>query len=161
MVKNYSKKAVIFFLVMFAFLAVSISVAPPVSAQVIPDNVCLLVTITENEAGPLPTPFQKVKMNVHLASDNAKHFTIWGKVIVSGDAPFYVGGTGILESTTLTMNLTSSQRHTDGWRDTGVMQVKYNISTLKGTFYEIGHDFDTVNHVFDERFTAGSLRQCP
>jgi hypothetical protein len=166
MIKHYKEKAVFLFLALFAFQLVSAMVAPPVAAQAIPDDLCLKVTLTENEQGPLPTP-KKFTMNVHLFTVNGTHFTIWGKVVVSGDAPFYVGGTGILESTMVTMNLTTSQKHTAAdldnnyWRDTGIMQVKYNISTNKGTWYEVGHDFATPNRVFDQRYSAGSLVKCP
>lgn len=160
MIKHYKGKAVFLFLVLFAFQLVSVMVAPPAAAQAIPDDLCLKVTLKENEAGPLPAP-KKFTMNVHLVTVNGIHFTIWGKVVVPQDGPFYVGGTGILEGTWLTMNLTSSQKHTDSWRDTGVMQVKFNISTNNGTFYEVGHDFDTVNRQFDQRYSAGSLAKCP
>jgi hypothetical protein len=164
MIRHYKEKAVFLFLAMFAFQLVSVMVAPPAPAQAIPDDLCLKVAITEDETGPLPTP-KRFTMNVHLASVNFIHFTIWGKVVVPQDGAFYVGGTGILEGTVMTMNLTYTQKHTDTWRDTGVMQVKYNISTNRGTFYEVGHDFNAAatlqNRVFDQRYSAGTLVKCP
>lgn len=160
MIKHYKGKAVFLFLALFAFQLVSAMVAPPAAAQGVPDTLCLSVTLTENEAGPLPTP-KKFKMNVRLATVNGTYFTIWGKVTVPQDGAFYVGGTGILETTWLTMNLTTSQKHTDAWRDAGIMQVKFNVSTLRGSFYEIANSFDTQNRVFDPMFSAGSLRICP
>ncbi|RJR32877.1 MAG: hypothetical protein C4567_17675 [Deltaproteobacteria bacterium] len=160
MIKHYKEKAVFLFLVMFALLAVNLSVAPPAAAQVVPDDLCLKVIITESEDGPLPAPV-KFNMIVHLFTINAQHFTIWGKVSVPKDGASYVGGTGILEGNVLTMNLTTSQKHVSAWRDTGVMQVKFNISTMRGNWYEVGHDFDTANRVFDERYSAGIVVKCP
>ena len=135
MIKNYKEKAVVLFLMMFVFQLISLMGAPPVSAQVVPDTLCLSVTVTENEAGPLPTP-KKFKMNVRLATGNGTYFTIWGKVTVPQDGAFYVGGTGILEGDWLTMNLTTSQKHTDAWRDAGVMQVKFNPGLCRKNRYK-------------------------
>jgi hypothetical protein len=159
MIKHYKEKAVFLFLALFVFQLVNVMVTLPAAAQ-IGDDLCLKVTLREDEGGPLTTP-KKFTMNVHLATVNGTHFTIWGKVVVPQDGAFYVGGTGILESTRLTMNLTTSQKHTDSWRDTGVMQVIYNISTNAGTFYEIGRHFDTLNRTFDQSYSAGSLVKCP
>ena len=38
------------------------------------------------------------------------------------------------------------------------MHVEIDPSTLGGKFYEIGHDFNSSNHSFDQpRFTAGII----
>ena len=62
--------------------------------------------------------------------------------------------------------MTTTQNHPDGWRDTGINQTRLNLSTMQGTFYEIGHDYNTLNGAFDNsRYTAGtvtlSLNACP
>jgi len=158
MINSYKKNGIAFGLLMFAFLVLALTVAVPASAQV-PADLCLKVTIQEDEKGPV-VPVKRFAMNVHLESVDEIHFTIWGKVAILKE-PFYIGGTGVLEGNFLTMNLTTSQKHLDGWMDSGVMQARFNISTGYGTFYEIGHDFDRVNRVFDERYTAGVLRLCP
>ena len=97
MIKHYKEKAVFLFLALFALQLVSGMAAPPAAAQAVPpENLCLRATMTESEDGPLPTPL-KFTMNVHLATVNGIHFTIWGKALAPGDSPYYVGGTGILE----------------------------------------------------------------
>ena len=156
MVNCFKKNGSVLDLLMFAFLSVSFMIAPPVFAQ--PTDLCLRATVKETEDGPL-AQVKRFTINIHLASEDGSHFTIWGKVKIPNE-PFYVGGTGILEGNNLTMNLTTSQKHTEGWRDSGIMQTKFNISTGLGSFYEIGHDFDPVNRVFDQRYTAGILRLC-
>ena len=56
------------------------------------------------------------------------------------------------------MKKTLTQAHTDGWMDTGINRTKLNLATMTGTFYEVGHDFNTVNRTFDNtRYTAGTV----
>ncbi len=82
-----------------------------------------------------------------------------GYVTPSGDGPFIISGSGVLIGNTLFFTLTESQRHTDTWRDGGVMHVEIDKTSQGGTFYDIGHDFDTksTSRAFDQRYTAGTL----
>jgi hypothetical protein len=81
-----------------------------------------------------------------------------GYVTLSDDGPFVLSGSGFMNGTTLVFTLSSSQKHTSNkWRDSGVMRVSINKSTLNGTFYDIGTDFNTGTRVFGHRFTAGTL----
>jgi hypothetical protein len=81
-----------------------------------------------------------------------------GYVTVGTDGPFVMSGSGIMVGTELVFTLSESQQHTsETWRDSGVMHVTINTSTQNGTFYDIGHDFNTGTREFDQRFTAGNL----
>ncbi len=82
-----------------------------------------------------------------------------GYVTVGTDGPFIMTGSGVLVGNTLVFTLSESQRHTDTWRDGGVMHVEIDKNSQIGTFYDIGHDFDTKSstRVFDQRYTAGTL----
>lgn len=88
-----------------------------------------------------------------------------GYVISTPDGPFVMSGSGFLNGTTLEFTLAESQKHADTWRDSGVMHVSIDTSKWTGSFYDIGHDFDTgtlgsTNH-FDQRYTAGTLVGSP
>lgn len=84
-----------------------------------------------------------------------------GKVTILADNPFYLGGTGIPSGKYMIFNLTTTQAHKDAWRDTGIMQVKLNTTTtpMKGTFYEIGTDFNVKTKTFDNHLTSGTIKQ--
>ena len=73
-----------------------------------------------------------------------------------------MSGLGFLNGNALEFTLSESQQHTDTWHDSGVMHVSIDKTTQGGTFYDIGHDFNTApppppGRVFDERYTAGTL----
>ncbi len=81
-----------------------------------------------------------------------------GYVTAGTDGPFVISGSGFMMGTTLVFTLSESQEHTsDTWRDGGVMHVSVDKSSLNGTFYDIGHDFDQGTRAWDQRFTAGDL----
>lgn len=153
---NYNKKAAVFVLVMFVFLTMGLTVASSVFAQAFPTDLTIRATLQQSEQGPLPEPVRFV-LQIHLESANGTNFTIWGKVPDAAE-PAYLGGTGILERNTLTMNLTFTQTHADSWRDSGVMQAQYNVVTNRGTFWMIRNDFDSNALTFDRGFDAGILR---
>ncbi|MDD2903048.1 MAG: hypothetical protein PHU44_11515 [Syntrophales bacterium] len=82
-----------------------------------------------------------------------------GYVTQGSDGPFVISGSGFMMGTTLIFTLCESQKHTDTWRDGGVMHVEIDKTTQGGTFYDIGHDFniDAGSRAFDQRYTAGTL----
>lgn len=130
----------------------------------------LAVTITERETGTLETP-QTISMNGAISKLGTNYYLFQGYAQIPQDNPFFLAGGGTLvtlpgaTTQTLVLTLNTSQLHTDSpgssERDTGIMHVEINPSTLGGTFYEIGHDFNraaTPTPSFDPpRFTAGSL----
>ena len=85
------------------------------------------------------------------------------------DNPFFLSGGGTLvtlpgaQTQTLVLTLNTSQLHVDtvdpvsSNRDTGIMHVEINPSTMSGNFYEVGHDYDKTPGTFDQRFSAGQV----
>lgn len=119
-------------------------------------NYCWNLKITENETGPVPT--QTYLMKMHIAPiGNGTTASLTGKVIVSDDNSPLLTGIATVSSTMISGNLVGTQIHTGTSRDTSIIRMNMNPTTLSGTFYEVGHDFDRGNHTFDERFTAGRL----
>jgi hypothetical protein len=127
------------------------------------DDYCWNVRITQDETGPVTAPLMLVKLHI-VPIGNGTTAIMNGRINIVGDAPFMLNGVAAVGATFITANLTSSQKHTtNGWRDTGVMQVNINNSTMNGTFYEVGNDFDSTNHVFGPHYASGTLitRTCP
>lgn len=86
-------------------------------------------------------------------------FYLFQGYVTSGtDGPFVMSGSGFMNGSTLEFTLSESQQHTsETWRDSGVMHVIIDKTTQNGTFYDIGHDFDTSARTWDQRYTAGTL----
>lgn len=80
-----------------------------------------------------------------------------GYVTSDTDGPFIISGSGFLMNDTLIFTCSESQQHTGVGRDGGVMHISINKSDLSGSFYDIGHDFDTEQGTFNSRYTAGTL----
>jgi hypothetical protein len=80
-----------------------------------------------------------------------------GYVTTGMSGPFIMTGSGILIGDTLYFTLVESQQHTGSDRDGGVMHVEIDKTSQNGTFYDIGHDFNTTSRAFSQRFSAGSL----
>ncbi len=75
------------------------------------------------------------------------------------DGPFVLSGSGFMMGTTPVFTLSESREHTSSsWRDSGVVHISLDKTTLNGTIYDIGHDYDKNAKVFDERYTAGTLQ---
>ena len=128
------------------------------SAQLLPQgNVCWTVQKTQDENGGTSKTFQ---MKLHLVrSADGKQITATGAVNVPNDNALFLTGTGSMVGTKIYMNLTETHFHKDTWRDTGILQAQMNATTLNGTFFEVGHDFNTdpANRQFDQRFSAGKI----
>jgi hypothetical protein len=118
------------------------------------------VSKNQNEHGTV-TPPQTFTFTGAITRMGTKNYTMQGYVNVPGDDPYIAGGDGVLIGNILYITLRISQKHTDTWRDTGVMQVQLNKNTLSGTFYEVRKDFDTstigISPMFSNAFSAGSL----
>ena len=83
-----------------------------------------------------------------------------GYLVVPNDGPFVMSGSGFMSGNTLTFTCRASQSHTSSpWRDGGVVQLSIDKTTLNGTFYSIGYDFNTDpgDRIFDDRYSSGTL----
>jgi hypothetical protein len=130
--------------------------AVPAQVPAYVGKVCLTSTVTARQTGPV-TP-QVVPILLDVTNLGANTYSVMGAVTPGGDQPFVVAGTGTVIGGDLYLNMTTTQTHADGWMDTGINQTRLNLSTLQGTFYEIGHDFNTANGQFDvSRYTAGTV----
>ena len=92
-----------------------------------------------------------------ISKVGGEFYLFQGYVNPDNDGPFIIGGSGVLIGNTIYFTLSESQNHTSTWRDGGVMHVEIDKTSQGGTFYDIGHDFDTNARTFDQRYTAGTL----
>lgn len=128
--------------------------APAVRAEAYLGKVCLTSTVTERETGPVTPEVRILQYEVTNLAGNI--YVIAGKV--SSEAqPFVATGFGMVIGNELYMNLATTQTHTDAWVDTGINQTRLNLTTLSGTFYEVGHDHNRSTRVYDSRFSAGTV----
>ncbi len=146
------------FLCITAVLLMSLSVVPNVMA------------------GSPITYLGKTTWTVHVDQSTVpqaagQSFTMTGAVSKVGDefylfqgyvndavsGPYVVSGSGFLNGTTLVFTLSESQRHSGASRDSGVLHVELDKTTLNGTMYDIGHDYDTSQGTFADRYTTGTV----
>jgi hypothetical protein len=116
-------------------------------------------SVTYNKHGTASGSFS---MTGAITRMGGTYYTMQGYTILPNDGPLILAGGGVLIGETLYLNLTVAQQHTDNsWRDTGVLHLQLNKTTLNGTFYDVGHDFDTdsigPSPVFDSRFETGTV----
>lgn len=88
-------------------------------------------------------------------------FYLFQGYVASGtDGPFVLSGSGFLmNGSTLVFTLSTSQQHTsEPYRDSGVMHVNIDKTSLNGTFYGLDNDFNTSTRTIDPfEYTAGTL----
>jgi hypothetical protein len=121
------------------------------------------ISADHRESGPIsPQTFTMTGAITHVGG---AYYAMQGYVSPPDEGPFIISGSGVLIGDTIFMTLGTSQQHRDYNRDTGVMHVELNQTSLGGTFYEVGHDFDTssagANPVFDSRYTSGTVTLNP
>ncbi len=126
-----------------------------VNAATLPSgNICWTVKQTQTEKGSSSKTFS---MALHLAAIDSTVGTAAGTVTISGENSPIVTGTYFKSGSYVYMNLTMTQNLSDGTKETGLLQAKVSISTLKGTFFAVFHQFDPSSKTFDDGYAAGTL----
>lgn len=145
------------------FLALMLFPAAGAMAQTYVGKFCFSSTVTERETGPVSPPetFAIVSQyDVTHLGGNA--YALVGSLAIP-DQPFVTTGLATVIGSDIYVNMTSTQSHPDSWRDTAVSQTRINLATLSGTFYEVGRDYNASTRTWDNRYTAGTVKQaaCP
>jgi len=112
------------------------------------------VTQTTVQGVPVGTKFT---ITAGISKVGDEFYMMQGYVTTDTDGPFVISGSGFLMGTTLIFTCSESQQHTGVNRDSGVMHFSINKTDWSGSFYDIGHDYDTAQGTFDSRYTAGTL----
>jgi hypothetical protein len=138
----------------FAALPLLWAAAAPAQAPAYVGKVCLINTVTVRETGPVTPQIFPILLDVTNLGANT--YSVVGSYN-DVDQPFIIGGTASIVAGQLYINMTATQAHSDGWMDTAIHQARLNLSTMQGTFYEIGRDYNTVSRQFDaSHYTAGT-----
>jgi hypothetical protein len=116
-------------------------------------------SITMDDDGPVSSSMPMAAAITHMGGT---YFTMQGYLILpDGDGPFIMAGGGVLIGETLYLSMAGSQHHTDGSgnRDTTVIHIELNKTTLNGTFYGVGNDFNISpdNYGYGDHFAAGTF----
>jgi hypothetical protein len=86
------------------------------------------------------------------------YYTMQGYMIVPNDGLFIFAGGGVLIGETLYLTMAGSQQHSGSSnRDTDVIHIELNKSTLNGTFYGVGNDFNIGSMSYGDHFAAGTM----
>lgn len=125
---------------------------------------CWDLIITDDTTGlTLPATFI---LTTDIVKMGRASYSLIGYVTDSGDNPAIFSGVGQIIDSTLYLSLIGSQRHLNGgWRDSSVLHAEINTSTLSGTFYDVGNDFNATTRARDSsRYSAGTIEiatSCP
>lgn len=140
--------------------ALLLALSAPLAAQTYIGRVCLTSTVTERESGPVAG--ETFLVQYEATNLGGSFYAVAGRV-VTPDQPAIITGIGTLVGSTLYINVTGTQSHSDGWHDTGVNQTRLDLATMSGSFYEIGRDFNRNTRQYDLRYTAGTVAAttCP
>jgi hypothetical protein len=113
---------------------------------------------TENENGPkVEGP---VLMRAGVTYVGGAYYTLQG---ISGISdPVIFGGTATIVGNKVYMTLNETQG-TSQWRDSGIIQVQLDISTLNGNLWDNYVSFKTNTHEFGAGYAAGTMTftACP
>jgi len=117
------------------------------------------LSITMDDDGPASMSITMTGTITHMGG---AYFTMQASLIpTDGDGPCVLAGGGVLIGETLYLSLAGSQHHTDGSgnRDTDVIHVELDKTTLNGTFYGVGNDFNISpdHYGYGDHFSAGTL----
>lgn len=126
-------------------------------AQSYMGKLCTVNTLTTREEGPVTPRVFVVELDVTNLGGTT--YSVAGGVVAPPDEPMVVTGHATLVGNDLYFNMIVTQAHADGWLDTGINRTRLNLSTLTGTFYEIGHDYNPSSRTYEQiRYSAGTVQ---
>lgn len=125
-------------------------------AQSYMGKVCVVNTLTTRDQGPV-TP-EVFVMEFDVTNLGGTTYAVAGGLVAAPDEPVVATGHATLVGNDLYFNMIVTQAHADGWVDTGINRTRLSLATMTGTFYEIGHDYNTVTRAYDQnRYSAGTV----
>lgn len=124
-------------------------------AQSYMGKVCMIVTVTTRDQGPV-TP-ERFAVEFEVSNLGGSTYSAAGSFPSSTGEPMVATGIATVVGGDIFFNMVITEAHADGWRDTGINRARLSLATMTGTFYEIGHDYNTVSRTYDQtRYTAGT-----
>jgi hypothetical protein len=142
-------------------LGLSILGAPAVVAAQYLGETTWTMTKTQDKNGPVIPP-KAFTCTGAITRMGGVYYTMqgYGGNASAGGNPIFTGG-GVLIGNLLYLTLSYSQLQTSTVRETGVIHLELDKTTLNGTFSDVAHNFDIStegpNPVFSDFFAAGTL----
>jgi hypothetical protein len=133
-------------------------------AQSYVGKVCVVSTVTTRDQGPVAPEVRRMEFDVTNLGGTT--YSLAGGLMVPPNEPIVATGLATVVGNDLYFNTTVTMAHADGRMDAGINRTRLSLATMTGTFYEIGHDYNTITRTYDQnRYSAGtvqlSLSACP
>ena len=113
---------------------------------------------------PSGTPFS-FPMKLGITQNSPTHYSAQGVITVPGENPMILSGGLVINGNNVLMNLTTTHDHhpQEGWRDSGIMQINLDLSSLSGSGWQIRTDYNTSTSEFDQAYRGSTLTftSCP
>jgi len=122
---------------------------------------CWQAHLTQTEKGPQDIT---VLMKLGISYMGGSYLTAQGSFPI--DDPVIFGATGQVVGNEILLTFNNSQQHSDSpWRDSGVGQLRINLSTLNGTFWNNYMSFNSATGAYNGEggYSLGTLTyvSCP
>jgi len=111
---------------------------------------------TVDETGTVPEKTETVVAKLFLLGNSCYELVGSSTDTESGETSFGAG-TAMLVGNDLIMTLSTTKVRLDGKRETAIFQGQVNKTTFNGSGWNIKKRFDPVNHVFIDKYAAGTL----
>lgn len=154
------KRGIVIFLAIIAIILFS-NVPKAIAGDYL-GEFCWLFQKTEDEHGPkVEGPFL---MRAGVTYMGGAYYTLQG-VLDAPSGPSILNGGAVIVGNEVLVTANESHDHglTKPYRDSGIVQMRINLSNLNGSWWNVRNDFDTLTRSFNDGYAAGTVTftTCP
>jgi hypothetical protein len=125
------------------------------SAQEISGSYCVTLHVTEEEDG---AEDETIVLKMMFTPVRTGYGTVHSYLKPpDSNGPIVIGGTYQSVGTSFFMNLMVTQKVSSSEREAAMVQAAVNKSTLKGTFFSIGQEFNRSTRRWHQDYSGGSI----
>lgn len=133
-------------------------------------EVCWSMYVIQTEDGPATATEQGPFIaRYRMTHTGGSYFILQGTITVPNDNPVLHFGSAVRIDNEILITMNTSQDHNSSnpsdapWRDTGTLHIRLDATTLNGTFWQNGLDFNTSTGQFSQEYSAGTVTftACP
>jgi hypothetical protein len=122
-------------------------------------DICLRINVTQRSKGPVDDT-GIIKLGISYVGGT--HYAVQGVILIP--QPDIVGGVCEVLNSDFVCTLNYSEDHSpDPWRDSGIIQIHLNGSTLSGPFWSNYMSFNGSTGSYDQDYDVGTatIATCP